>query len=64
VVNKGLPDGIGLKSLTEALDTSTAGGKLVFHILAINAHPLEKAKPAIAKTHRAKTRRFRGVFAL
>ena len=32
--------------------------------LAINAHPPEKVKSAIAKTHRAKTRRLRGVFAL
>ena len=31
---------------------------------AINAHPLEKVKSAIAKAHRAKTRRLRGVFAL
>jgi hypothetical protein len=33
-------------------------------ILAINAHPPEKVKSAIAKAHRAKTRRLRGVFAL
>jgi hypothetical protein len=33
-------------------------------IPAINAHPLEKVKSAIAKAHRAKTRRLRGVFAL
>ena len=26
------PRGIGLRSLTEAIDTTTAGGKLVFHI--------------------------------
>ena len=26
--------GIGLRSLTEAIDTTTAGGKLVFHIFA------------------------------
>jgi hypothetical protein len=31
---------------------------------AINAHPPEKVKSAIAKAHRAKTRRLRGVFAL
>ena len=31
---------------------------------AINAHPLEKVKSAIAKAHRAKTRRLRSVFAL
>jgi hypothetical protein len=33
-------------------------------VKAINAHPPEKVKSAIAKTHRAKTRRLRGVFAL
>ena len=26
--------GIGLRSLTEAIDSTTAGGKLVFHIFA------------------------------
>src|SRR6476659_9616899 len=28
------PRGIGLRSLTEAIDTTTAGGKLIFHIFA------------------------------
>ena len=38
--------------------------RLLGCIQAINAHPLEKVKSAIAKAHRAKTRRLRSVFAL
>ena len=29
-----MSSGIGLRSLTEAIDTTTSGGKLVFHLFA------------------------------
>lgn len=38
--------GVGFRSLHEALDTTTAGGRLVFHVFAALAELLEEAEPA------------------
>ncbi|HNP72173.1 MAG TPA: hypothetical protein PKK15_13725, partial [Kouleothrix sp.] len=67
--------GIGLRSLTEAIDTTTAGGTLVFHIFALTApnsngassasagRSVLRALPVAARDHRRPCARSRYVSA-
>jgi DNA invertase Pin-like site-specific DNA recombinase len=46
--------GIGFRSLQEAIDTTTPGGKLVFHVFAARARGRHGGRPSVMTAHKVR----------